>query len=237
MRKMNRYSKEDSTSYSLGMSLTIEALKHRSAYMEKVILSDKAIKNEQFSYLLSLCERKGIEPVYDNRLIEKLSVKENCYCIGVFRKFFTDIAGDDHIVLYGFNDFGELGTVLRSAVSFDFKDIVLIDSDIDYFDPRCIRSSMGSVFHTNIVSFDSFAEYLIRYPKQNMNSFVSKSDRELGELELKSPYSLIISQDYYALDGMFENEYMIRHEKDRDMSLSVRSSIILSVAYHLKRSL
>ena len=87
---MNRYSKEDRTSYALGMSLTIEALKHKSEYVEKVILSDKALKNEQFSYLLSLCEKNRIETVYDDRLIEKLSVKENCYCIGVFRKFYTE---------------------------------------------------------------------------------------------------------------------------------------------------
>ena len=234
---MNRYTKEDRTSYALGMSLTIEALKHKSEYVEKVILSDKALKNEQFSYLLSLCEKNGIETVYDNKLIEKLSVKENCYCIGVFRKFYSEKIGRDHIILYGFNDFGELGTVLRSAVSFDFKDIVLIDSDIDYFDPRCIRSSMGSIFHTNILSFKSFAEYLIRYPDQNINAFVSQSEKELNEISLRSPYSLIISQDYSALDGMFENEFMIRHENDRDISLSVRSSIILSVAYHLKRSL
>ena len=234
---MNRYQTEDRTSYSLGMSLTIEALKHRSEYVEKVILSDKAVKNEQFSYLLSLCEKNGIEPVYDNKLIEKLSVKENCYCIGVFRKFHRDLQGDEHIVLYGFNDFGELGTVLRSAVSFDFKDIVLIDCDIDYFDPRCIRSSMGSIFHTNIVSYNSFVEYSIRYPKQNIYSFVSESEKELSDIKLKSPYSLLISQDYYALDDMFEDQYMIRHENGMDISLSVRSSIILSVAYHLKRSL
>ncbi|MBQ3295156.1 MAG: hypothetical protein IJH00_01540 [Erysipelotrichaceae bacterium] len=234
---MNRYQKEDRTSYSLGMSLTIEALKHRSTYVEEVILSEKALKNEQFSYLLELCEANDIKPVYDDKLIEKLSVKENCYCIGIFRKFHENRFGKDHIVLYGFNDFGELGTVLRSAVSFDFKDIVLIDCDIDYFDPRCIRSSMGSIFHTNIVSYDSFAEYSIVYPKQNICAFVSQADKELKELSLKSPYSLLISQDYKALDRMFENEYMIRHENDREISLSVRSSIILSVAYHLKRSL
>jgi len=234
---MNRYQKEDLTSYSLGMSLTIEALKHRSAYVEKVILSEKAVKNEQFFYLLKLCEDNGINPVYDDKRIEKLSLKENCYCIGIFRKFPEDKLGKDHVVLYGFNDFGELGTVLRSAVSFDFKNIVLIDCDIDYFDPRCIRSSMGSIFHTRIASFDSFAEYSIVYPKQNISAFVSKADEELRQLKLQSPYSLIISQDYEALDGMFEKEYMIRHENDKEISLSVRSSIILSVAYHLKRSL
>ena len=66
---------------------------------------------------------------------------------------------------------------------------------------------------------------------------LDEHDKELKELSLKSPYSLLISQDYKALDRMFENEYMIRHENDREISLSVRSSIILSVAYHLKRSL
>lgn len=232
---MHKYISEDKTSYCLGMSLTIEALKHKSEYVEKVILSEKALKNEQLSYLLSLCKQKDIEIEYNDVLIDKLSLKENCYCIGLFRKFYSNLNSNNHVVLYGFNDYGELGTILRSAVSFDFKDIVLIDCNIDYFDPKCIRSSMGSIFHTNIVSYPNFGEYFLDYPKQKVYSFVSKSNLELMDIKLVEPYSLIISQDYKGLDGMFGDSYMLKHKNDKEISLSVRLSIILSVAYHLKR--
>ena len=233
---MNKYSFEDKYSYCLGMSLTVEALKHRYNDVKEVILSNKANKNNQLDYLLELCEHHNVPYSYDDKTIEKLSLKENCYCIGVFNKFKSELKSDKHIVLYGFNNFGELGTVLRSAVSFDYKDIVLINSDIDYFDPRCIRASMGSIFHTNIISFNTIEEYARKYNNQQLIYFVSKSDNELSSLKLNDNYSLIISQNYYELDK-YNNGYFIKHNNFNEISLSVRSSIILDYVYNqnLKR--
>lgn len=233
---MNKYCIEDSTSYALGMSLTIEALLHSSEYVSKVILSNKANRNEQLSYLLELCNMNNVQIEYDDKTIEKLSIKENCYCIGVFNKFKRNLSSDKHIVLYGFDNFGTLGTVLRSAISFDFRDIVLIGSDIDYFDPRCVRASMGSIFLTNIVKYKTIDEYIKQFNKQKLFAFVSNSNNELNNLKLKSNYSLVIPQDYYALDGIFENSYYIKHRNFDEISLSVRSSVILSYAYNQKRN-
>ena len=104
---MNKYLKTDKTSYSLGMSLSIEALKNKSQYIKNIFLSTKANKNEQLSYLLELCKQNNIVPIYDDSLIEKLSIKENCYCIAEFEKFYSKVTSNKHIVLYGFNDFGK----------------------------------------------------------------------------------------------------------------------------------
>lgn len=234
---MNRYIREDNYSYSLGMSLTIEALKHKANFVNKVILSSKANKNEQLSYLIELCNEHSIEMIYDDLLIDKLSLKENCYCIGIFNKFYSDLISNKHIVLYKFNDFGELGTILRSAVSFDFKDIVLIDSDIDYFDPKCIRASMGSIFHCNIERYNSMKEYSDKYDKQIIVPFVSSSDKELNSLKLDDNFSLVISQDYFELDNIYKKGYYLKHNNLDEISLSIRSSIILNYAYNqnLKR--
>lgn len=234
---MNKYNINDSTSYCLGMSLTIEALKHKSEYLEKVILSEKAYKNEQLSLLKSLCEKHNIEYIYDDKTIDRLSIKENCYAIGVFKKYESKLQSDNHIVLYGFNNFGELGTIIRSAISFNQKDIVLINSDIDYFDPACIRASMGSIFLCNIVKYKDLDTYLSKYPNNNLYPFVSKGKKELKDISFYSPYSLIISQGYYDLDNKFNDDYYINHLNDNEISLSIRSSIILDRLYqsNLKR--
>ena len=230
---MNRYQESDRTSYSLGMSLTIELLKKRPENVREVFLSKKAAKNEQLNLLLELCRKQKIAPKYDDQLIEKLSVKENCYCIGVFDKYQEKVRDGNHIVLYGFTDFGELGTVLRTAVSFDFKEIVLIGKRLDYFDPRCIRASMGSIFHCRISSYEDLDSYRKDYSHQNLIPFVSHSNKELSNLTLEEPYSLMISQDYEGLDHLSDKGYFIEHQKQKEISLSVRSSIILAHAYYL----
>jgi len=229
---MDQYKISDKTSYCLGMSLTIEAILNVAKQIDCVYLSDKANKNNQLDYLLNLCKTYGIKVLYDEKIIEKLSLKENCYCIGVFRKFQNDIKDDNHIVLYGFNDFGELGTILRSSVSFDFNDIVLVNSDIDYFDPRCIRSSMGSIFHTNIVKFNTFDEYLKAYPMQNIYPFISKGTKELKQIKLNKPFSIVIPQIYDGLDKIYKEGYYLEHSNLKEISLSSLSSIVINYIYH-----
>ena len=232
---MENYKSIDSYSYILGISLTIEALKKVPLYIEKVYICSKLIKNDQYDKLLNLTNKYNIPVIEDDRVIEKLSIKENCYGIGVFKKFYHDLKTEKHIVLYKFSDFGELGTIFRSAVSFDFKDIILIDAKIDYFDPRVVRASMGSIFHLNIKEYKNIDAYLKDYDKQNIYPFVSFGSKELKTLVLERPYSLIIPQNYYDLDNIFKDGYYLKHQGFDDISLSSLSSIVFNYCYNLNR--
>ncbi len=220
-------------SYCLGMSLTIEALKHRPESLVEVYLSSKALKNEQFEILKSLCKEKGIETIEDDRVIEKYSLKENCYCIGFFRKFYSDLKTDRHIVLYEFSDYGQLGTVLRSAVSFDFNDIVLINTDIDYFDPRSIRSSMGAIFHVNIKKYRTLDEYFDEY---NYNRYVilDSAEKELQELIPEAPYTIIIPNDETRLNEYYADGYYLKH-REGALPLSALASITFNYCFEKRR--
>lgn len=232
---MENYKSIDSYSYILGISLTVEALKKVPLYIEKVYICSRLIKNDQYDKLLNLTNKYNIPVIEDDRIIEKLSIKENCYGIGVFKKFYHDLKTNKHIVLYKFSDFGELGTIFRSAVSFDFKDIILIDAKIDYFDPRVVRASMGSIFHLNIKEYKNIDAYLKDYDKQNIYPFVSFGSKELKTLVLERPYSLIIPQNYYDLDNIFKDGYYLKHQGFDDISLSSLSSIVFNYCYSLNR--
>lgn len=232
---MNKIINENQ-SYCLGMSLTIEALVKKPIFVKKIYLSNKANKNEQLDYLLKLITDNNISFEYNDEVINKLSLKENCYCICVFDKFYNNLISNNHIVLYKFNSFGDLGTVLRSAVSFNLKDIVLIDCGFDYFDPRCVRASMGAIFHCNIKKYDSINDYISKYNKQTIVPFLSKSSKELSNLKIDNNYSIIISENYYDLDNMFNDGYYIKHREGEEISLAIRSSIIFNQLFYLNRN-
>ncbi len=233
---MEKYQSSDEYSYILGISLTIEALKKVPSYIVKVHVSSKAIKNEQYLKLVELCNTNKVSLIEDDKVIERLSVKENCYGIGVFKKFYSGLCSDSHIVLYNFSDYGELGTIFRSAVSFNFKDIVLINCNIDYFDPKVVRASMGSIFHLNIKEYPDFVSYKKDYD-YHLYPFISKKDEELKELKLVKPYSLVIPQNYYDLDNIFETGYYLKHVGKEELALSALSSIVFNYCYleNLKR--
>ena len=231
---MERYTGKETTSYALGMSLSIEALKHRPEEVEKVILSSKCRKYPPFEKLQKLCDGHSVPYEEDDRTIEKLSVKENCYAIAVFRKYPMKITGRDHIVLFGFDDHGDLGTILRSVVSFDYHDIVLIGPHPDLYDPKLIRASMGAFFPCGIAFYDDLSSYQKDFPDHRLYPFLSKG-KELEDLHPESPYSLVLSAEYGGLDETFREGYCLSHDFYPDIPLSSLSSIAFSHCYHEKR--
>ena len=84
---MEKYKITDQTSYCLGISLIIEALNHKPHILKQIILSNNINNNQQLDYLYSLANDNNICIIYDDKTINKLSLKENCYGIGIFDKY------------------------------------------------------------------------------------------------------------------------------------------------------
>jgi len=55
------------------------------------------------------------------------------------------------VVLDRLQDPGNLGTIIRSAVAFNFDSIVLSDDSVDLYNPKVVRASEGMLFHINII--------------------------------------------------------------------------------------
>lgn len=73
--------------------------------------------------------------------------------IGIFKRpqikqqFPKPLRGSLHLVLFQWRDPNNVGSVIRSARGFGIHSITLWGHGPDFFSPKVIRSSMGSVFH------------------------------------------------------------------------------------------
>jgi TrmH family RNA methyltransferase len=56
------------------------------------------------------------------------------------------------VVCVDIRDPGNLGTVLRSAEAAGVGGIICCDGSVDIYNPKCVRASAGSLFHTRIVA-------------------------------------------------------------------------------------
>ena len=230
---MEKYTKDAAHSYALGMSISIELLINRPNIVKRVYYSSRINKNEYFVKLHQLCKINNRPLIEDDRLIERLSVKENCYVIAVFDKFAMRLADGDHLILCGFEDEGVLGTVLRTAVSFDHRNIVLIDPQIDIFEPKVIRSSMGAIFYANIVAYPSLSAYFAAYSDHNCY-YLGHSGSELSRVVFRHPYALIFDErgntDHNDLVSIY-----IEHDPKYELPSAYKFAIALENAYHKKR--
>ncbi|MDR0696208.1 MAG: RNA methyltransferase [Christensenellaceae bacterium] len=79
--------------------------------------------------------------------------------IAVADKRKSDIIQADRniIVLDEMRDAGNLGTVIRMAVAFGVYDIIAINC-VDHYNSKVVRSSMGGIFHSNIVAHKDYQQ-------------------------------------------------------------------------------
>ncbi len=229
---MRKYKKEDAVSYALGMTLTFELIKYKASLARKIYISSKIIKNEAYIELLEICKKKGIEMVESEKAFHILCPKGNCFVIGEFEKYNSELERQkNHVVLVHPSDAGNLGTIIRSCRGFGMKDIAVILPAVDVFDPKTIRASMGAIFGVRIQTFHSYQEYKGYYSERQEYPFMLNAKKALKELAVQTPYSLIFGNEATGLPKEFEGigtSVIIKHSDEIDsLNLPIAVSIAL----------
>ncbi|MDD4831577.1 MAG: TrmH family RNA methyltransferase [Bacilli bacterium] len=226
---MKRYEKDMDYSYTLGIFPTIELLNRKSFAVSKIIFSSEINKDIE-NKIIELCNNK-IEYTYDDKLIKKISDKENCYVIGIFNKYYSNLdLNEPHVVLVNPSNMGNVGTIIRTMLGFNYKNLAIITPSVDIFNPKVIRASMGSIFGVNIKLFSSFDEYKEIYNKHKIYTFMTDGKLKLNEIEKDNLVSLVFGNESSGLDESYKNyeSVVINHSNEID-SLNLTIAIGISL--------
>lgn len=92
--------------------------------------------------------------VFSEALFNKLSSMTSPDGIGavIKKKEPSEISSSKILLLDGINDPGNIGTMIRSAEAFGFRDIILMPGTVDIYNEKSLRASMGSIFRLNILN-------------------------------------------------------------------------------------
>lgn len=84
---------------------------------------------------------------------------------GVCEKKHDSELGNRIIILDGLQDPGNLGTIIRSAVAFNFDTVVVSRNSVDIYNSKVIRSTKGMIFNINVIvrDLDSFMDEIDDY--------------------------------------------------------------------------
>ena len=124
---MQKYKKDGNVSYALGTELTLELLQMHPQDVISVYIHSRQNDNEICQKIISLCREHGIEVIRSDKAFNIVNAKENCYIMGVFRKFRNDIDFEkNHVVLVNPGNMGNMGTIIRTCVGFGIDDVAII---------------------------------------------------------------------------------------------------------------
>ena len=192
MEKLKQYKKDYNYSYTLGPFPTFELVNNKPTIVEKVILSEEFNELDKITKLL---EEKNIPYYFEPRTLERIGNKKKIYVAGVFNKYHEEIQSGNHLVLDNISDMGNLGTIIRTMVAFNIRDLALIGSSCDIFNPKVIRGSMGALFNIRFEYFENIEKYMDKFSNNYYGFMLEEKSEKLSEVEVEKPYSLIFGNE------------------------------------------
>ncbi len=206
MASLEAYHQTLDYSYAPGLFPSMEALKKRPELVRRLLLHSKLTPGPALDELLALCDQHGIRTETADRALSRISGKDNCMAAAVFAKHEGGLSAQHrHLVLHHISDKGNLGTILRTALGFDYLDIAIIRPAADHMDPHVVRASMGAMFSLNVSSFDSFEAYRAQHPDLALYPFMLSGSVPLETACQQAPprHALIFGNEGAGLPESF----------------------------------
>jgi len=228
--EIKAYKKDFEYSYSLGAFPTIELLRSHKDNVINVYYHSTFDNDIVLNEIRSLVGNDKL--IQNDKIINKLSDKGNVFIVGVFNKYESKLTKDEnHILLDNPSNMGNLGTIIRSSLGFGIRNLAIIKPGVDYFDPKVIRSSMGSIFNINIEYFNSIDEYKAKYNNHTLYSFMLKAKNTLDKAEFnKIPLTLCFGNEATGLSDSYldNNSIIIKHDNTID-SLNITNAVSIAL--------
>ena len=163
-------------------------------------LVNEALKYHLVKEVLTLEVEPYDVPIYQvtSEIMKKLTDQQTPpRVIGVCQKLEEQEVLGSVLALDGIQDPGNLGTILRSAVAFGMKNIVLSPTCVDLYNPKVIRSTEGIFFSLNIIRTD-LVSFIEKQKMSNAKYVVLGADmngEDIGKIDFPESVILVIGSE------------------------------------------
>ena len=164
--------------------------------VESEHLVDEAIKRGVVKELISLENTKYQDAtIVSYEVMKKITnqVTPPNVC-AVCNKLKCEEVKESALLLDDISDPGNLGTIIRSAVAFGFKNIVLSLHSVDVYNPKVIRSSEGMIFHVNII-YSDLIDFINKHSFLTIYGTSVINGKKLNDLKFNKQVGIIIGNE------------------------------------------
>ncbi|HAT03154.1 MAG TPA: hypothetical protein DCS29_00035 [Candidatus Magasanikbacteria bacterium] len=149
-----------------------------------------------------------------------------------------DIADGPVICLDQVKDPGNLGTIIRTADWFGIKNILVSEDCVDVYNPKVVRSTMGSIFHVTIFKSHDVLNSLKKLKKEfhyEINS-LDMHGVTIAKLKPKNKAIYIFGSESHGvsheLDELIDTRYTIPGSGTAEsLNVAISAGILMSKLY------
>jgi TrmH family RNA methyltransferase len=159
--------------------------------------------------LLRKFERRNVHTIpLKNDAIKKLSdtvTPQGIICVVKIRQFSWDEVWSKVLsivlVLDQIRDPGNVGTLIRTADAFGIDGVILSTDTVELFNPKVIRSTMGSIFHVPVFGEVDLEKTIPGLKRRNFKicGTDAKEGKDLDQLDYSSNICLLIGSEAKGL--------------------------------------
>lgn len=225
--KIKRYSKLNEKKYRDKEHMLIVEGEH---------LVEEALKKDLVIEAFSLDEREYTTTVSLN-VMKKLSNLTNPpRILAVIKELKEKPINGNILILDGIQDPGNLGTIIRSAVSFGIDTIIASLDTVDLYNPKVIRGSEGMLFKINYLKRD-----LLSFIKENKDNYTFittdvSSGSDINDIKIDKNYALIMGNEGAGVrkeisDEVTNKVHIKMNPVCESLNVSIATAILLYELY------
>ena len=134
------------------------------------------------------------------------------------------------VLLDGIQDPGNLGTIIRSAVAFNF-DIVIGDNTVDVYNSKTIRSTEGMIFNVNFIK-SNLVDFINNHKNHKYLVADMNNGTDIKSYNKTSNVAIIMGNEGNGISDIIRNLdidyiYIKESKKCESLNVGVAASIIM----------
>ncbi|VAX22569.1 FIG011178: rRNA methylase [hydrothermal vent metagenome] len=197
--KQKKYRQKERKFIVEGKRLVNEALK--SKYECEIVIMNRSFADKNNQPGLSKHLRSEIVSDKDYQKLTDTKSPQGITAVMLMLPAGLEISGDEELIvaLENISDPGNVGTIIRTCDWFGVRSVIISPGSVDLYNPKVIRSTMGSLFHINIFESDDFYDDLLKLKKKGMNILCSDMDgKDIFTYRTKGSSVLIMSNEAHG---------------------------------------
>ena len=160
-----------------------------------------------------------------------------CVAVGKQIKNSWDKSFKKIVLLENIKDAGNLGTILRTSCAFNVDAVILYGDTVDFYNPKCIRASVGNMWKIPIFNINDFNELknltkdfvpIATLPKNNNSIWLNDFSSKEKLLIMFGAESTGLSEELINYAEKFGKFLSIKmNSKVESLNLSISAGVVL----------
>lgn len=212
--KEKKYRDQKGLYFIEGIRFVEEALKEKEE-ISKVLVSDKLVEVNGGSEILEQLENANFCNVYTvpNKLYMDITDTENPQGIlAVLSKKAVNLESiydskNFFVVLDSIQDPGNMGTIIRTADAVGVTAVIVSKGCVDVYNPKVLRSTMGSMFHIPICYSENVLETLQSIKDRGIRLCAAhlSGSKSYFDLDYKDNIAIIVGNEANGISDSVAN--------------------------------